>query len=63
MSFSYDPTTNIGRVRLRIMDTRPEDQFFSDEELTALIAEAGRRGERASMREVGRHQLVALLAQ
>jgi len=41
VTFSYDPTTNIGRVRLRIMDTRPEDQFFSDEELTALIADAG----------------------
>ena len=41
MTFSYDPTTNIGRVRLRIMDTRPEDQFFSDEELTALITDAG----------------------
>lgn len=41
MTFTYSPTIDIGRVRLRLMDTRPEDQFFSDEELTALIADAG----------------------
>lgn len=41
MAFTYDPTTNRGRVRLRLSDTRTERAAFSDEELDALISDEG----------------------
>lgn len=41
MSFTYSPSTDIGRVRLRIMDTRKEQAAYSDEEISALIADEG----------------------
>jgi len=41
MSFTYDPLTDIGRVRLRIMDTRSTSPAFTDEEISALITDEG----------------------
>jgi len=41
MMFSYDPTTDVGRFRLRLRDTREQNAFFTDAEVSALIADAG----------------------
>lgn len=41
MSFTYSPTTDRGRVRLRLSDTRAERAAFSDEEIDALITDEG----------------------
>ena len=41
MAFTNSPTTDIGRVRLRLADTRAERAAFSDEEISALIADEG----------------------
>lgn len=38
---TYDPSTDVGRVRLMIADTDLESAVFDDEELEALIALAG----------------------
>src|SRR5258708_31123537 len=38
MSFSYDPTTTAGQVRLLITDTDSANALFSDEEITAFLA-------------------------
>jgi len=37
MSFSYDPTTNVGQVRLLISDTQKQDPVFTDEEISAFL--------------------------
>lgn len=36
MSFSYDLSTDVGKMRLRLVDTREAGAFFSDEELTVI---------------------------
>ena len=44
MSFSYNPTgtfTNLERVRFHISDKDPKAPKFSDEEIEAVIADAG----------------------
>lgn len=41
MTASYDPTTNVGRVRLLIADTDTNDAIFSDEEIEAHLAMEG----------------------
>ena len=38
MAFTYDPTTNLGYVRLLISDTDASSYTFTDEELTAFLA-------------------------
>lgn len=37
MAFTYDPTTDIGMVRLLIGDKDAGDPIFTDEEVTALL--------------------------
>lgn len=41
MSFSYDPSTDVGMIRLRITDKREDDPIFQDEELAALLTNEG----------------------
>lgn len=36
MAFTYDLSTDIGKMRLRLADTREESAFFTDAELTYL---------------------------
>jgi hypothetical protein len=38
MAFTYDLSTDVGRIRLLIPDTNWENAVFSDEELTAFLA-------------------------
>lgn len=38
MAFTYDLSTDVGRVRLLVPDTDWENAVFSDEELTAFLA-------------------------
>ena len=38
MSFTYDLSTDVGKIRLLIPDTVSASAVFSDEELTALLA-------------------------
>lgn len=40
-SFSYDPSTDIGRVRQHMADTREATAVFSDEEITAALSVQG----------------------
>lgn len=37
MTFSYDPTTTIGRVRLNCQDTAQATAIFTDEEISAFL--------------------------
>lgn len=37
MAATYDPTSDLGRVRLLIADTDVENALLSDEDLTALL--------------------------
>ena len=40
MSYTYDLATAIGKVRLRVRDTRgPTTVFFQDEEITSLLTD------------------------
>ena len=41
MAFSYDLTTNIGKVRLLIADTVEDGAVYEDEELTVLLTMEG----------------------
>ena len=41
MAFTYDPTTDIGRVRLRLRDIREQSALLTDAEITALISDQG----------------------
>jgi hypothetical protein len=41
VAFTYSPTTDRGRVRLRLSDTRAERAAFSDEEIDALLSDEG----------------------
>jgi hypothetical protein len=41
MAFTFDPTTDVGRVRLRLFDTSEQSAIFSDEVIEALIADEG----------------------
>lgn len=38
MSYSYDTTTEVGRVRLLIPDRNASDAIFSDEEIATFLA-------------------------
>lgn len=40
MTFTYDVNADVGKVRLLIGDSSPDEHLFTDEELTALIAMA-----------------------
>lgn len=41
MAFTYDPTTDAGKVRLLITDTRSDMQQFADAEIDTFLALAG----------------------
>lgn len=41
MAYTYDPTTDRGRVRMRLSDTRAARAAFTDEEIDALISDEG----------------------
>lgn len=38
MAFTYDPTTDRGRVRLRISDVDTDNPVFTDEEIDTFLA-------------------------
>lgn len=38
MAFTYDPTTDAGKVRLLVPDTRPDDYLLEDEEVDAFLS-------------------------
>lgn len=48
MSFTYDPATAAGRVRLHLADTAEASAAFEDEEIDAFLALAGGDVPRAS---------------
>ena len=37
MTTTYDLSTNVGKVRVRIGDTNTSDAFFTDEEITVFL--------------------------
>jgi hypothetical protein len=37
MAFSYDPSSDLGKVRLLVADTDPSNPIFSDAEITAAM--------------------------
>jgi hypothetical protein len=41
MTFSYDLTTDVGKIRLLIPDRTTATAFFTDEELTAMLSLEG----------------------
>lgn len=41
MSWTYDPSTDIGKVRLRISDTQVDRPLMSDEDISAFLEMAG----------------------
>ena len=41
MSFTFDPTTDVGRVRLRLADMNEQSALFTDEIINALIVDQG----------------------
>jgi len=41
MTWTYDPSTDIGMVRLRVSDTDASRRIMDDEEYTAFLAMAG----------------------
>ena len=45
---TYDPSTNVGKVRLYIQDTDTSDAKFIDAEINAFITEAGSGSLRAA---------------
>jgi hypothetical protein len=46
--FTYDPTTNAGRVRLLIPDRSATEYVFEDDEIAALLAAEGENVKRAA---------------
>ena len=48
MAFTYDPTTDIGRVRLLAADTDEDNFIFSDAELTVFLEIEGGSKRRAA---------------
>lgn len=41
MTWTYDPSTNIGMVRLRVSDTRADRPIMDDEDYAAFLSMAG----------------------
>ena len=41
MAFTFDPTTDVGRVRLRLADTSEQSAILTDEVIRALITDEG----------------------
>jgi len=37
MAFTYDPTTDLGKVRLLCTDSVPANEIFSDDDITAFM--------------------------
>ena len=50
MSYTYDLSNNIGKVRLNIQDTDSTNASFSDEEINAILSQVGSDIYRASSR-------------
>lgn len=48
----YDPTTDVGRVRLLLNDTDPANQVFSDPELQAFLDLEGGNVKRAAAQAI-----------
>jgi hypothetical protein len=48
MTFTYDPTTSIGKVRMLIPDRVEDNAIFSDEEIEALLSMNGSNVRRAT---------------
>ena len=47
MSFTYDLSSSIGRIRLRISDTSSDNYIFNDEELAVFFDDEGSNVKRA----------------
>jgi hypothetical protein len=41
MTWTYDPSTPLGMVRLRVSDTNPDRRIMDDEEYSAFLSMAG----------------------
>lgn len=48
MSYTYDPTTNVGRVRRTLPDKVEEDAFWTDEEIDSFLIDEGNDWRRAT---------------
>lgn len=62
MSFTYDPSTDIGRVRRTIPDRVEEEAIFSDEEVTSFITDEGnwRRATALALETIATDQALVL---
>ena len=40
-AFTYDTSTNVGKVRLKLADTKQETAWFSDAEINVFLTEGG----------------------
>ena len=48
MTFTYDPTTDVGRVRRTIPDKTEDDAFWTDEEIASFLVDEGNNWRRAT---------------
>lgn len=48
MTYTYDPMTNIGKMRLMIPDRDQTNAFFTDEELNTILSIEGANPKRAT---------------
>lgn len=48
MTFTYDPTTDIGRVRRRVPDKVSATALFTDEEIQSILNDEGSNWKRAA---------------
>lgn len=48
MSYTYDPTTNIGRIRRTLPDKTEDDAFWTDEELQSFLDDEDNNWRRAT---------------
>ena len=61
MAFTYDQSNDLGRVRFKLRDVRPEQPFFQDAEITYLLTDGGSvdgavlAGARAMLMEIARY--------
>ena len=61
MAFTYDLSTDLGRVRFKLRDVRPEQPFFQDAEITYLLTDGGSvdgavlAGARVMLMEIARY--------
>ena len=62
MSFTYDPLTDIGLIRMKITDRSEVDAIFQDEELQALLNNEGNvlRASAAALEAIAIDQVLVL---